>query len=309
MLNYELMAFLLKIESEYGTNPTPTGADNTMLVENFQLTPLQADQLDRTTLRTYGGAALAKLAGKHVAVAFDVPLAGSGAAGTAPAWGVAIRVCGFDETVVESTSVTYALVDSGFESATGAFFIDGIQHLLTGMRGNATFRFNAHGIPYMRVEALALYTGPTAVALPTQDFSDFVAELTVEDDNTPTFTFASHAGVMESLELSAGVPVQYRSRINSEAVRQTAARRGSGTLRIEEPAIGTKNFWTLAGGAAQTGQLVHGASAGNIITVDWKAQILAGINRENSEGVSLLNLPLRLVPTTAGYDELVLTLT
>lgn len=135
MLNYELMAFLLKIESEYGTDPTPAGADNTMLVENFQLTPLQADQLDRATLRTYGGAALAKLAGKHVGVSFDVPLAGSGAAGTAPAWGVAIRICGFDETIVSETSVAYTPVDTAFESATGAFFIDGIRHLLTGMRG------------------------------------------------------------------------------------------------------------------------------------------------------------------------------
>ncbi|MCK7495178.1 MAG: hypothetical protein MZW92_31855 [Comamonadaceae bacterium] len=39
---------------------------------------------------------------------FDVEIKGSGAAGTAPELGVLLKGCGFGETVVAVTSVTYA---------------------------------------------------------------------------------------------------------------------------------------------------------------------------------------------------------
>ena len=61
-------------------------------------------------------------------------LAGSGTAGTAPRYGALLQACGLSETIVASTSVTYAPVSSAFSSATIYFNNDGIRHILTGCR-------------------------------------------------------------------------------------------------------------------------------------------------------------------------------
>ena len=45
---------------------------------------------------------------QRVEVTFEVEMAGSGTAGTAPAFGPLLKACGNSETIVTDTSVTYA---------------------------------------------------------------------------------------------------------------------------------------------------------------------------------------------------------
>ena len=52
------------------------------------------------------GASEQLLANTRVECTFSVELAGSGAAGTAPRYGDAIKACGFSETIASGTSVT-----------------------------------------------------------------------------------------------------------------------------------------------------------------------------------------------------------
>jgi len=109
---------LAKTETTYGTDPTPTGATNAILVRNLEITPLQADTVTRDLIRPYLGNSDQLLAQTRVEVTFEVELAGSGAAGTAPAYGAVLKACGLSETVVATTSVTYAPVSSSFSSVT-----------------------------------------------------------------------------------------------------------------------------------------------------------------------------------------------
>jgi hypothetical protein len=78
-----------------------------------------------------------------------VELAGSGTAGTAPAYGSILKACGFSETIVASTSVTYAPVSSSFSSVTIYYNVDGVRHKLTGCRGTFTLNGTVGDIPYI----------------------------------------------------------------------------------------------------------------------------------------------------------------
>jgi len=98
---------LAKIESSYGSDPTCAGTD-AVLVRNMEITPLQADAVERELIRGYMGNYDILLANQRVEISFEVELAGSGAAGTAPKWDAIIRSCGNSVTTVTSTSVTYA---------------------------------------------------------------------------------------------------------------------------------------------------------------------------------------------------------
>ena len=132
---------LAKAESVYGTDSVPTGASNAILVRNLEIQPLLSENVSRDLVRPYMGQADQLLAQTRVEVSFEVELAGSGTAGTAPAYGPILKACGLSETIVASTSVTYAPVSTSFSSVSIYYHEDGIRHRLTGCRG--TFEISA----------------------------------------------------------------------------------------------------------------------------------------------------------------------
>jgi hypothetical protein len=153
-----------KIESTYGTDPTPTGA-NAILVRNLEITPLEAETVNRDLVRPYLGASDQLLAQTRVSMTFEVEMAGSGTAGTAPAYGPLLKACGLSETVVVSTSVTYAPVSSSFSSVTLYMNVDGILHKITGARGTFTLSGEVSQIPTI---AMPVACNRLALILPTK---------------------------------------------------------------------------------------------------------------------------------------------
>ena len=81
-----MRTILAKIEVTEGTDPVPTGAANAILCSQITVTPLGGSTADRQLAFPSFGAVPKKHVNKFVQVQFDVELAGSGAAGTAPAW-------------------------------------------------------------------------------------------------------------------------------------------------------------------------------------------------------------------------------
>ncbi len=142
LIKRELILF--KIESTYNTDAVPVIGTDAVYVENPSWSNEGARMIDRnnvgsgaldTSRKIYGGSLQT--------VAFDVEIKGSGAAGTAPELGAMLRACGLSETVVASTSVTYAPVDTGLESGTIYYYQDGKRKILTGCRGNVSFNLTA----------------------------------------------------------------------------------------------------------------------------------------------------------------------
>ena len=107
---------LAEIESSEGSDPTPVGGSNAIQVTNVDITPIEADAVQAPALQGFLGNSTrgTVLANKRVSVSFSTELSGSGAAGTAPAYGPLLKSAGLSETVVSSTSVTYAPVSASF---------------------------------------------------------------------------------------------------------------------------------------------------------------------------------------------------
>jgi cell wall assembly regulator SMI1 len=92
-------AILAKIEVTYGTDPTPTGGSNALLVSNLTINPINAQNVDRDIIRAYLGGSEQLLGTRYQEMSFDVEMVGSGTVAVAPAWGPLLRACGMGETI------------------------------------------------------------------------------------------------------------------------------------------------------------------------------------------------------------------
>ncbi len=80
---------IAKIEGSgtYGTDPSPVGGSDAIQVTNVEVTPIESDNAEPAAFQGFIGNSTrgTLVANKRVSVTFDVELAGSGTAGTAPA--------------------------------------------------------------------------------------------------------------------------------------------------------------------------------------------------------------------------------
>ena len=301
---------LAKAEASYGTDPTPTGAANAILVRNLEITPLQAESVSRDLIRPYMGNSAELLAQTRVEVTFEVELAGSGAAGTAPAYGPVLKACGLSEVVVASTSVTYAPVSSSFSSCTLYFHNDGIRHKVTGCRGTFSLNAEVGQIPVIAFTITGIYNAPTDETLPTPTYANQAAPLIFKNGNTTNFSIFSYSGCLQSLSLDIGNEIVYRELVGCTKEVLITNRAANGTCVIEAPSIATKDFFTIANGNTLGSiSFQHGATAGNIVTFTSAQSDIGGPTYADQDGVQMLNLPYRATPTSSGNDELTLAYT
>lgn len=298
---------LAKIETTYGTDPTPTGAANAILVRNnINPKPLNADTVNRDLVRSYLGASEQLIAGQHSMIDFEVELQGSGTAGTAPAYGPLLRACGLSETISVGTKVDYKPVSTGYESATIYFNIDGVQHKMTGCRGTVEFDMTAKQIPFMKFTFVGLYNGPTDTALPTPTYTGFKTPLVVNNVNTSGFSFFGYSGVMQSLHINLNNTVNHRTLVGSDYV-QITDRQANGSTVFEAPAIATLDVFTQAIGNTNGAlAITHGTVSGYKVQFASSTVDITDPSYDDSEGVNMINCPFTLVPGT-GNDEFTFT--
>jgi hypothetical protein len=301
---------LAKTETTYGTDPTPTGSANAILVRNLEITPLQADTVSRDLIRPYLGVSDQLLAQTRVEVTFEVELAGSGAAGTAPAYGPVLQACGLSETVAASTSVTYAPVSSSFSSVTIYFHNDGIRHKVTGARGTFSINAQVGQIPVIAFTMTGIYNAPTDTALASPTYANQAAPLIFKNGNTSNFSIFSYSGCLQSLNFDVANNIVYRELVGCTKEVLITDRGPNGTCVIEAPTITAKDFFTIANGST-TGSITfqHGATAGNIVTFTSAQSDIGSPSYSDQDGIQMLNLPYLAIPTSAGNDELSLVYT
>ena len=303
---YRKKILLAKTEVTYGADPTPTGAANAILTRDLSISLLQGSPVERNLDRTILGGDIAIHVVPFSQCSFSVELAGSGAAGAAPAYGPLLKACGFAETVNPATSVVYSPVSTGFSSVTLYFNIDGILHKLTGARGTVVFSLPPGGIPLMNFTFTGIRHDPSDTALPTPTLTAFKTPTGVNYVNTPTLTLHGFAATAEKFELDLANEIVYRNVIGEESV-QLVDRKPSGSISLEEQGLATKNFHALAlASTVDALQLVHGTTTGSIVQFDAPKVQLAQPNYSDSNGILMLNLNLNITPN-AGDDELILT--
>lgn len=149
---------LAKIESVYQTDPVPTPAANAILCLNLKITPLRVESEDRDLYRGYLGNSEKIPVMEESVTEFDVEIAGSGAAATAPKYGTLLRACALSETITAAdvTGTAQAGAAKAITLAAGASANDnaylGMLVTLTGGTGSGQSR------------TIIAYNGTTKVA-------------------------------------------------------------------------------------------------------------------------------------------------
>lgn len=304
---------IAKTEATYLTDPIPVGGSDAVQVSNLTVTPIESSNVQAASYQGFlGGSTRGTLvANKHVSVTFEVELGGSGTAGTAPAFGPLLKACGFSETTVVSTSVTYAPVSSSFSSATIYCFYDGSRHKITGARGSVAFNLTAGQFGTASFTFMGIYNVPDATALSgTFTVANQAAAVEVNDANMTTTTFHGVTSArLESFDLNLNNELLYKETASSQEVLITNRAPG-GTAVIEAPAIGTTDYFAKAAAVA-TGatSLVLGATPGNIVTLAAGQTDITGISYADTNGVIALSMPYLALPTTAGNNDMSLAFT
>ena len=300
---------LAEIESTYGTDPVPLGTD-AVLVSALEVQPLQLELKDRELILGYLGNTEMVVGQRLVSVSFDVEIAGSGTAGTAPKWSALMQACGFSEALVASTSVTYSPASTNFKGVTLYFFADGVRHKVTGCRGTWSMSMEVGEIPKISFEFTGIFNAPTDETQPSPTFSNQADPVVVNSANTATLQVHGYAACLSAFSLDLANETPFRQLAGCTQQIMITDRKPEGEVTIEAPTIAAKNYFSAA--STQTsGQFswVHGTTAGNIVTFTAPTATLGSPEYEDSDGIIMLKLPFMPQPTAAGNDEFTLALT
>jgi hypothetical protein len=300
---------LAKIETTYGTDPTPAATD-AVLVSALEVQPLQLELKDRELILGYLGNSEMVVGQRLVSVSFDVEIAGSGTAGTAPKCSALMQACGFAETIVASTSVSYSPVSASFKGVTLYFFADGVRHKVTGCRGTWSMALETGEIPKISFSFQGIFNAPTDETQPSPTFSNQADPVVVNSANTATLQVHGYAACLSAFSLDLANETPFRQLAGCTQQVMITDRKPEGEVTIEAPTIAAKNFFSSA--STQTsGQFswVHGTTAGNILTFTAPTCTLGSPEYEDNDGIIMLKMPFMPQPTAAGNDEFTLALT
>ena len=294
---------LIEAESSYGTDPTPSATD-VVLVRDLSITPQSSDVVNRDVVRPYLGASEQLLANTRVECTFSVELAGSGTAGTAPRYGSALKACGFSETVVANTSVTYAPVSSSFSSVTIHYNIDGVRHRVTGCRGTFVLNGAVGEIPSIDFTFTGIYNNPTDTALPTVTYGNQATPLVFKNGNTSGFSLLSYSGALMNITMDVGNSLVYRELVGGTKEVLITDRAANGSVTIEAPTLAQKDYFTAALTDSSLGNLafLHGTTAGNKVQLTSSKVDIGDVAYGEADGVAMLEIPYTLVPTAANNE-------
>ena len=296
---------VIETETTYGTDAAPDGAD-AVLVRDLSITPQSSDVVSRDLIRPYLGASQQLLANTRVECTFSVELAGSGTAGTAPAYGKALKACGLAETIVASTSVTYDPVSTGFESVTIHYNIDGVRHQMRGCRGSVSLTANVGEIPTLDFTFTGIYVQPDDTAILTPTYANQDDPLVFKNDNVTGFQLLSYAGALQSFSFDLGNTTVYRELVGGSKEILITDRAASGSVSIEAVTMATKDYFTAAlDDDAALGNLVftHGTVAGNKVQFTSSKVDIGDVAYGDSDGVAMLEIPYTCVPDSAANAE------
>lgn len=304
--NSRKIGLLSKIETTYGVDATPTGANNAIIAINPTLTPIEGQEISRELLFPYLGNPGIILTGTYAKLEFSVEVAGAGAAGTAPKWGPLLRGCGWSETVNAGTSVVYAPVSSGLESLSHYFNLDGVNHVLLGSRGSWVREYAAQQIPRWRFSYSGLIGTIADTALPALTLAGFQKPLVVNKANT-TVSLHGLSAIAERINIDCGNQVEPRLLIGYEGI-EIVDRVMVGQAVLEADLLAAKNWFDIAQ-KATTGALAitHGTVAGNIVQDAAAAVQIGRPTYGDSNKIVNITLPLSIIPGASGNDEFSIT--
>jgi hypothetical protein len=305
-------AILAKVETTYGTDPTPSGSANAVLISNASF-DYSYNNVDRALLRGYMGGSEQLVGTRFVNLSFEVEIAGSGAAGTAPAWGDLLLACGMAEVVTASTCVEYSPVSSEMDSITIYYYDDGVVKKALGCMGTFEMAMGEGERPVFKFSFTGIDGGASAASTPSLTLSSWKAPLVITDTNTAQVTLGGtySAGVVSGgttynsrgLSLNIGNDVQSNAMLGDQSVGITN-RDATGSIEMDLTAAQEVSLMSDVNANTVTSMsMLHGTTGGGKILVFAPAVQRINPKQADYNGYRHISMDLRLTPSS-GNDEL-----
>jgi hypothetical protein len=298
------LAMATKIEATYGTDALPTVAANAILAANVEFQPSVGDMAERDLITAAMGHQGVQLVGSYATLAFDVEIAGSGTAGTAPACGPLLRASAMKEVVTAGQDVKYSPISTLQEAVSIYFNDDGVNHVLLGARGNLSGGLTPKQIPRFRFTMTGLLGIISDVPRVAPVFTAWKKPVPVSKANTD-FSLHAYTGPCEGFTFDLGNQIEPRFLIGYEGIEHVD-RKMTGNATLEATLLATKN-WFQAADSHVLGALAsqHGKTAGNIVTFSADAVQIGRPTRGQTQKIVNYGLPLMM--TTGGANEFTIT--
>lgn len=314
-------AILAKSEGSYGVDAVPTGGANALLVSNQSVTPLENNLVNRELVRPYIGGSEQLVGTRFKRVQFDVEAVGSGAAGTAPAWGPLVRACGMAETIIAATRVDYLPITSSMESVTIYYYDDGVLHKLLGARGTFTLGLKQGENSKFTFNFIGLDGGDTAAVNPSVTLTNFQTPEIPTDANTGDVIFGATCSPTGAPALSGGTSypsmglegidighaVNFQPLLGAETVEITD-RDAKAKVMLDLTAAQEVSFAAAVKAATlQSVGLQHGTVVGRKLLVFMPAVQLLNWTKGELNGKRMISYDLGIKPSSGNDDMRIVT--
>ena len=297
-----LTTILAKIETTYGTDSLPTGA-NAIRVYNGSVVPLEGDEVQTQYLQPYFGASESTQVTQYMTVSFNVPFSGVAVVGDEPGVATLLRMCSV--SVTEDTGVKHVMapVTNDPESGTIYINVDGILHKSVGVRGNASVDVQAKAAPGWKFDFTGAFVPLVDAHAPTVlVYTSFLKALPVNKTHT-TLTLDGVSLAAYGFSFNVGNTVSKEDLINVDSV-DVSDRVSTGSVTFRTNSIATKNWVEKARTRDKVALLLkHGQGTTNTVTISATRAEIGKPTYGDSNGFHTTTLPLRFIPSDAGNDE------
>jgi hypothetical protein len=299
---------LAKVETAYGSDPTPTVAANAIEAKNIKVNYI-GDKLERDNVRNNISAVSPVIGKRHVEVTFECELKGSGTKGTAGRIGALLQACSFTETTSAGSSVIYTPASTSQKSVTMYIYdIDSASTVLkkiTGAVGNLQVKCTAGQYGTLSFSMKGLYNAPSDVAAPTDPTYETTLPPIVE---SASFTLNSVSGLyVNEVNINVNNEIAERDDIstaNAIAAFTVTGRKPSGSFNPEAVIIATYGFWADWIASTQRAlSMVIGSASGNKCTITAPKVTIDSIGDADRNGILTRDIPFSL-GMNAGNDEM-----
>ena len=288
-----------------------------MEASNVSLTAIDADNVSLDLAGISFGSGLTYLSNLKSKLSFSVALAGSGAAGTAPAWGVMERICGYAEIITATSNVKYIPAAGGFEMGSIAVFIGDTLHRLRSVRGTSKLEMSVDGFLMRTYELEGMYVDAIEGTSAQKTIRDGVKikpridPLVCSATNT-SFSMYGLSTCLKSMSLDTGNSVKTTNFIGPEACLETDIldRKSTGECELKTVPLSNKDwFATLKTGAIGKITATLGSIAGNKIGILCPRVQITKHAYGEVDGLRTDKLSLNLLPDLNEGDTITSELT
>lgn len=296
----KLTTIWAKVETTARVDATPDGTNDAVRCAEVEIDP-EVDPIEQPEI----GITLSPnqdLSGlQRVNLNIKTALIASGSAGVAVnGLKALLQSAGLGETIVGSTSTTYAPVDTGFKTASIYANMHGVRHRCLGFVSDVKWEWVAGEIPWLNFEGKAIWESPSDQTFPTTHAPETTMPHILKN---LTATIDSYAAVIRSFKGNLGNVISESPDYNGDygiASFDIVDRKGEAEFEIEATTLAAKNWWAkLSADSIIPFSIVMGATAGNIITVTGYCKI-RNIKWGDADGKRIHTLQVQLCKDSSG---------